>query len=459
MDRKNAMKALTAALAEFVANIHPEQIPERCLFGARMGMLDCVGTMIAGAREEAPQLVAGIAPTSMANDGAPEIPSGRNLTPPDAALVNGTAAHVLDYDDVGMDGHPSAVLTSAILAEGWPLGTSGHDALVAYIAGYEVWALMQELEPGHMHDRGFHPTAIWGTPACAAACARLNRLNADQTAHAIAISASLAAGVNANFGTMTKSLHVGRTAQAGVLATRLAKVGFTGSLDALEHSTGFMRAHSPSGEPCLSPADWQLGRKWRMAELGINIKRYPMCYGTHRSIDAMLDLVEGYDLRPDSVAEINVRIGDTQAVMLRNHEPKTALEAKFSMEFAMAAALIARRVSLRELEDGFVRRGDIAVAMRKVRMSTTTERLPNTPFAPDDRVNVVLHNGEILAHEPVAQPKGSWEKPLTDSELREKFLDCASVGLSKKQAASLFDSLASLDRLSSLRELPIVSVH
>src|SRR5262249_42091153 len=164
MDRKNAMKALTAALAEFVTNIHPEQIPERCLFGARMGMLDCVGTMIAGAREEAPRLVAGIAPTSMANDGSPEIPSGRNLTPPDAALVNGTAAHVLDYDDVGMDGHPSAVLTSAILAEGWPLGASGHDALVAYIAGYEVWALMQELEPGHMHDRGFHPTPIWGTP-------------------------------------------------------------------------------------------------------------------------------------------------------------------------------------------------------------------------------------------------------------------------------------------------------
>jgi 2-methylcitrate dehydratase PrpD len=105
------MKALTAGLAEFVANIRPDTIPERCLFGARIGMLDCVGTMIAGAREEAPQLVAGIAPTSTANDGSPEIPSGRNLSSADAALVNGTSAHVLDYDDVGMDGHPSAVLT------------------------------------------------------------------------------------------------------------------------------------------------------------------------------------------------------------------------------------------------------------------------------------------------------------------------------------------------------------
>jgi len=172
---------------------------------------------IAGVREPAPRLVSATVATSTANDGAPEIPSGRNLAPADAALVNGTAAYVLDYDDVGMgmDGHPSAVLTLAILGEGWSLGASGRDALAAYVAGYEVWALLLELEPGRMHERGFHPTAIWGTIASAAACARLNRLDTAQTMNAIAISASLAAGVVANFGTMTKSLHVARTAQAG----------------------------------------------------------------------------------------------------------------------------------------------------------------------------------------------------------------------------------------------------
>jgi len=184
---------------------------------ARIGTLDCVGVTIAGVREPAPRLVSATVATSTANDGAPEIPSGRNLAPADAALVNGTAAYVLDYDDVGMgmDGHPSAVLTLAILGEGWSLGASGRDALAAYVAGYEVWALLLELEPGRMHERGFHPTAIWGTIASAAACARLNRLDTAQTMNAIAISASLAAGVVANFGTMTKSLHVARTAQAG----------------------------------------------------------------------------------------------------------------------------------------------------------------------------------------------------------------------------------------------------
>jgi 2-methylcitrate dehydratase PrpD len=451
------MKALTRALADFVADLRPEAIPERCLYGARIGMVDCVGVMIAGVREDVARLVAGLVAASAANDGAPEIPSGRNLAPADAALVNGTAAHALDYDDVGMDGHPSAVLTPAILAEGWSLGASGEEALAAYVAGYEVWALLQALEPGRMHERGFHPTAIWGAPACAAACARLNRLDAEKTAHAIAISASLAAGLVANFGTMTKPLHVGRTAQSGVLAARLAKAGFTGSPDALEHAAGFMRAHSPSGHPALAPADWQLGCTWRMAEYGINIKRYPMCYGAARSTDAMLDLVKEHDLKPDSISEINVRIGTTQALMLRNHEPQTGLEAKFSLEFAMASALLVRRVSMKELTDDFVRRDDIKAVMRKVRTSTTEEKMADMPFAPDDRVNVVLASGETLVHEPVVRPKGSWQKPLSESELKEKFDDCAGVVLSPSRTGALFERLGDIGRLRSLRELPLLA--
>jgi 2-methylcitrate dehydratase PrpD len=453
------MQTLTRAIAEFTASVETRKIPERCIYGARIGLLDCIGVMIAGAREDAPQLVSRTVAVSSANDGAPEIPSGRNLAAADAALVNGTAAHVLDYDDVGMDGHPSAVLTAAILAEGWSLGASGREALAAYVAGYETWALLLELEPGRLHDRGFHPTAIWGALACAAACARLNRLDATRTTNALAIAASLAAGIVANFGTMTKSLHVGRTAQTGVLAARLARNGFTGSPDALEHTSGFMRAHSPSREPQLAVRDWQLGQKWRMAEYGVNIKRYPMCYGTHRSIDAMLGLVNEHNLDPNSIDAINVRIGDAQGLMLRNHDPVTALEAKFSIEFAMASALIARRVSLKELDDAFVGRADVKAAMRKVKTSTTTERMADMPFAPDDRVNITLKSGETLEHEPVTRAKGSWQIPLEDAELREKFMDCAETGLPRAHATRLLENLERLADLASLCELPIVNAQ
>ena len=451
------MTQLTAGIAEFVANTQRRKMPQACIEAARIGLVDCVGVMLAGAHEPGVRLVAAMVATSSSNDGAPEIPSGRSLAPADAALVNGVAAHALDYDDVAMDGHPSAVLTPAILAEGWAHDASGGEAVAAYVAGYEVWALLQEIEPGHMHERGFHPTAIWGTLATAVACARLNHLDAGASAHALAIAASLAAGLVANFGTMTKPLHVGRTAQNGILAARLAKSGFTGSADALEHATGFMRAHSPSGNPSVEPRDWRLGQDWRLAKLGVNVKRYPMCYATHRSIDAMLELVDAHNIVPDAVDEIHVRIGDRQRLMLRNRDPKTALEAKFSLEFAMASALVARRVGLAELDDSFVRRTDIIDGMRKVRCTTTEETQPGNPFAPDDRVSIVLKSGETLVHPPVSEAKGNWGKPLSEAELREKFFDCAGGVLGKAQTADLFERLNDIESLARLRDLPLVA--
>jgi 2-methylcitrate dehydratase PrpD len=392
--------------------------------------------------------------TSTQNDGAPEIPSGRNLAASDAALVNGVAAHVLDYDDVALSGHPSAVLVPAILAEGWSTDTSGTDAIAAYVAGYELWAQVAALEPGILHERGFHPTAVMGALATAAACARLRKLGPEKTAHAIAIAASLASGLVANFGTMTKSLHAGRAAQSGVLAARLADRGFTASLDVLEHKTGFLRAHSPSGVPDVENGTIDVGTNWRLASLGVNVKRYPTCYATHRSIDAMLDLVDRHKLKSDDVREIRVHTGATQKLMLRNNNPKTGLEAKFSMEFAMAAALVARRVGLAELTDDFVSRPEVSSVFGKVRCTTTDEAMPDDPaFAPSDQVSVVLASGNVLEHAPVVHAKGSWQNPLTRAELKNKFLECAARAFSLSHAEELFDQLWYLEESRSVRDL------
>ena len=264
------MLAITRRSAEFVAGLQPADLPPRAIEAARIGMVDCVGVMIAGATEEPVAIVSAMVSTSRENDGAPTIPWGRLLSAPDAALVNGVAAHVLDYDDVALAGHPSAVLTPAILAEGWTLDASGEDALAAYIAGYELWAQLDDLEPGHLHERGFHPTAVMGTLAVAAACARLRRLDTERTQHAIAIAASLASGLVANFGTMTKSLHAGRTAQSGILAARLAAQGFTGAPDALEHRTGFSALTRPRGRPISTGTGSTSGRTGCSVDLGVN---------------------------------------------------------------------------------------------------------------------------------------------------------------------------------------------
>jgi 2-methylcitrate dehydratase PrpD len=448
------MLDITQQSANFVAGLKHSDLPERCIEAARTGIVDCVGVMIAGAAEQPVRIVSAMLTASTQNDGAPEIPSGRNLAASDAALVNGVAAHVLDYDDVALAGHPSAVLAPAILAEGWTLDSSGADAIAAYVAGYELWAQLMALEPGHLHERGFHPTAVLGTLATAAACARLRGLDADKTSRAIAIAASLASGLVANFGTMTKSLHAGRTAQSGVLAARLAAQGFTASPDVLEHQTGFLRAHSPSGSPQVEQGTIDLGTNWRLSDLGINVKRYPTCYATHRSIDAMLGLVHAHRLKPGDVKEIRVRTGVTQKLMLRNTNPQTGLEAKFSMEFAMAAALVAGRVSLAELTDDFVRRSEVSQAFAKVRCITTDVVMPgDQPFAPEDRVAIVLTSGDVLEHAPVVHAKGSWQKPLTREELEDKFLDCATRVFTRSHASALFEQLWRLDDLKSIREL------
>ena len=451
------MIGLTRQAGAFVATLDPASIPDVCMDAAAAGITDCVGVMIAGADEPAPKMVRALVSPPTGDDTAPLIPGGDLLAPADAALVNGVAGHALDYDDVGIDGHPSTVLAPAILAEGHALGLSGERALAAYVAGFELWALLDALEPGKLHDRGFHPTAVQGTIATAAACAVLRGLDAERAVNAIAIGASLGSGLVANFGTMTKPLHAGRAAQSGIIAARLAAQGFTASGDVLEHRTGYLLAHSPSGSPDVSARDHGLGRDWRMPSLGLNIKRYPLCYSTHRAIDAMLGIVAAHDLAPQDVRQIRVGAGVPELLMLRNHAPRTGLEAKFSMEFAMACALVARGVGIAELSDAFVRRPDVVEIMGKVHCTGIHDGIAGMPDSPPDTVEVELTSGTVLTHPPVQYARGSWQNPLGRSDLMTKFIDCATTQIDERQASDLFDRLCDLRGLTNLRDLDVAA--
>src|SRR5262249_60954416 len=130
-----------------------------------------------------------------------------------------------------------------IIAQGETVGASGAELLTAYVAGYEVWAELLVREPVPLHQKGWHPTAVRGTVAAAAACAKLRRLSSEQTQTALAIAGSMACGLVANFGSLTKCFQVGRAAQSGVIAARLAGAGLTASTDALVHSSATPRRY------------------------------------------------------------------------------------------------------------------------------------------------------------------------------------------------------------------------
>src|SRR6202790_2520896 len=282
--------ALTQELGRFVANLSFERLPPEAVEIARTGFIDTIATMIAGAHDPAPQLLRkGLQPATGA---ASLYFSGERAPAPEAAWINGTAGHALDYDDVAaLRGHPSTVLVPAILAEGEALGASGRDMLAAYVAGYETWAELARRDPGHHHRKGWHPTGIFGPIGAAAACASLRRLDAPRATCALALAASQSSGIMANFGTMTKPFHAGRSAHSGLMAARLAEVGFTASADALEHPQGFLSAVSPEGKADRDGPTPGLGAEWQIVKQGLSIKKYPACYCTHRALDGMLELL------------------------------------------------------------------------------------------------------------------------------------------------------------------------
>jgi 2-methylcitrate dehydratase PrpD len=445
--------ALTRALGQFVADLSPNRVPDEAVRIARMGFIDCIGTMIVGRSEACTQILKGV--LAPGNGPATLYFSGEQSPGPEAGWINGTAAHALDYDDVALRGHPSTVLVPAILAEAEVLGATGQDMLIAYIAGYETWAELVRRDVPMYHQKGFHPTGIFGAVGAAAACARLRKLDATRTAIAIALGASQASGIMANFGTMTKPFHAGKAAHAGIMAARLAEAGFTANTDALEHPQGFLSAVSPQNNPDRS-GDGKLGEDWAIIRHGLSIKKYPACYGTHRAIDAMLDLVGAHPVKPADVRKVSVHFSALTSNLLRNRQPDTGLAAKFSMEFAMASGLIAHRVSLAELTDPFVQRKDVQALMRKVERDLTDETdVANPGAAPWEQVRIELVSGQVLESERVTRARGHAERPLTDGQLHEKFADCLTNGGSAIPPDVLFGRLQSMQSLSA-RELTAV---
>jgi 2-methylcitrate dehydratase PrpD len=443
---------LTTDIGTFLAGVRYENVPAEAVPTVCRGVTDCVGVMLAGLPEPVTSIVAKSVGyphpvAAIAEFGAAPIAA------PDLALIYGTAAHALDYDDTGLNGHPSAVLAPAILAEAQEVGADGKAMIAAYVAGYEIWAEFAAREPDSLHQKGWHPSAMCGTVAAAGASAVLRKLDGERATRAIGIAASLASGVVANFGSMTKPFHLGRTAQSALTATRLAEAGLTASPDAIEHDLGFLRAVSPHGRVDISSAA-NLGKTRRIVSQGINVKLYPMCFGAHRILDAMIDVCHANKIKSADIAAVDVEVAENSTKVLRNHRPQTGLEAKFSAEFAVASAAIAGRCSDAEVSDSFVRRGDVQEFFGKVRVHPLTEKDPEDPTrSPFDRVRLTLVDGRKISSEDVKYPRGHFKRGVERDVLWQKFSDCASHSVSPDRARALFDAFQNLPRLRKLADV------
>ena len=345
-----------------------------------------------------------------------------------AALVNAVAGHALDYDDVGMAGHPSTVLMPALWAEHERSGASGFDLVQAYAKGYAVWGELARRMKGSLHARGWHPTAVFGAIGAAAAVSALRGLTAGQCAHAISISASMAGGVIANFGSMTKPLHAGKAAEAGVAAAELAQAGFTASPDALDGKAGLLAAlmgpeHVDLESALPSDADAML------LHTRPGIKKYPVCYAAHRVIDGVIDLARAHGISAPDVERIDATISQTTAAVLRRHSPQTLDEARFSLEFCLPAALVHGRLGLAQVSEIVLHDPAVRALMTHVHTHTVNTSCPIEPsFALNDQVTITLRDGRVLDSGAIRFARGHAQLPLSETQLLEKLDSCAGPG-------------------------------
>lgn len=441
---------LTRDLAAFARGLRDRDIPAPALPFIRTAFTDCFATLAAGRFSEPARIL------RESLDPAPGasrllIDQGRVRTA-DAAWINATAAHALDFDDAALKGHLSAVLVPTILAEAEACGADGRAMVTAYAAGYETWGELLRRESDLYHNHSWHPTGVFGPLAAAAACISLRGLGDDAATSALALAASQSGGLIANFGSMTKPCHAGWAAHAGLMSARLAAAGMSASPDALEHPKGLMKGISPQGRvdlqsPVRAGIDWQLPRE------GVNIKKYPTCFASHRATDAMLELVETHDLRDEQVTRIVARTSRRNKSTLRFDAPTDALQAKFSMPFAMACALRVRRCSLQELVDDFVRRDDVRAVMARVEVQPLDEPdALRAGEAPRDGVTVFTTDGRELSVD-VEYARGGPELALRPGELFAKFESCLHAGGVAAPARPLFDALMAVDELPDVGAL------
>ncbi len=374
----------------------------------------------------------------------------------DASLVNGVASHALDFDDVAgsLGGHPSAMLVPALIPLGEMLGSTGRDLVLAYVVGFETACRIARGVHHHHYEKGWHPTATLGIFGTVAGAARLLHLSVAQTAVALGMAASFASGLKANFGTMTKPLHVGHSIRNGIFAALMAREGFTANPAAFEHKQGFLDVFNGPGtyETARMLDEW-----YSPFECGgagdPGLKPYPCCGSTHPSIGRMIDLARHHDLHAEQIAHITVMPHARRLPHTNNPDPHTPLAAKFSIQYVTARALIDRCVKLSHFE------GDAHhdPAVRELMAKVTARPHPDMPEDWGTEVIVETIDGKRYASRLDDYPsRGPAGEPMTHAELWGKFADCAERSLPRGVLPNLFGTLigiGSLPRISDLTTL------
>ncbi|MFO8048212.1 MAG: MmgE/PrpD family protein [Desulfosudaceae bacterium] len=437
---------VTEKIAAFVAETRTADIPVEIYDHARVAFMDWVAVTLSGHDDPLIAKLNKYADTLGGQPQATLIGQGTKKTIADAALINGAASHALDYDDtlVSFLGHPSVTLFPALLALAEWQGKSGRDFLTAYLIGLQAGAAVGACASLDHYLAGWHATSTLGHIAAAAGCARLLGLNQEQTRHALGIGATQSSGLKRVFGTMCKPFHAGRASQSGLMAALLAQDGFTSAADILEGEQGFFQALKGT---INNDAIELLGFGWDVVNL--SQKYHASCHATHSPLEAALATISKEKLDLDDIAAITVRSSQLALDAAGNPKPRTGLEAKFSIPFCVANALVTGLTGTRAFTDEQVNNPRIQHLMAKITVLPDPEKsgLEATVTIEDTSGRQTENFSDILQEIPPLD--------LKKARVKEKFIDLCQPLIGESRTAEAvrdIEELVSLNTMTSFAE-------
>jgi 2-methylcitrate dehydratase PrpD len=442
-----------SAFAAFASQALQQPFPEVVRQRAVDAITDCIGCMAAGRAEPlAGKLLEALPNSGGGASGAAAMAfSDRRAQPYEAAMYNGAIAHALDYDDSSHPAyaHPSAVLVPTLLGASRMGDFSGADAVAGYVVGLEMLGKLARGLNNRHYENGWHTTSTLGTVAAAAAAATVLRLPRAQILVAINLATTFASGLRVHFGTMTKPLHAGMAARNGLLAVQLARVDFGCSQQALQHPYGFASVFNWGEGRFDLQAMGQPGEDLELGtDYGVSLKAFPSCGATHPGIEAATRL-HGW-LAGRRVRRVRIGVPALSFKPLIHHDPKTALQGKFSLEYCVAAGLLDGRVGIDTFTDERVNAPEVVRLIASTTMEVD-ERVRDDPEWAT-AVRVEAEDGQSREElVPLAIGKvGRW---FSEEQMREKFMDCTQRCLPPARAAELFALLRGLPALPSVAAL------
>ena len=424
----------TAALCDFVAGLGLDDVPPEVLHQATRCLIDWLGVTLDGASDPGVDMFLDVSEEAGGAGTATVIGRDRTTSVLFAALINGYSAHVEDYDDTYNPGattvHGSAPVWPVIAALAETRTTTGAEALLAFVAGFETQVRVARAAGPSHYDRGWHVTGTVGHLGAAAAASRLLRLPASVTANALGTAGTQAAGLKEVYGSMGKALHPGKAASDGLLSALLAQRGFTSSPTIVEGPRGFLNVLSDDPDP--REATEELGSRWTLPDDGF--KFYACGSLIHPTIECVLALRAQENLSPDDVVGIEARVHDYVSWVTAKRDLRSGLDGKFSIFHGAAVALVDGRAGLEQFSDARVAADDVAAVRERVTIVADHDMAKDAA-----RVEITTADGRRLVHS-VAHNKGTPGNPLTDEEIGEKFLDLAAPVLGDAAARRLLDT-------------------